>query len=137
MQTDNDDILSGLNLSGGAISSQSSIEEDQPSPIDVNKLSKRVRRYVSAGCLLAVLPISNDILVMDPCNNAITILDKRGKKRYALASKSSFAETESNSCKFTTPQGILVMKLENEAKTDAVPKANKKDAFDSLPETSA
>ncbi len=142
VQTDDDSPLNGLNLINspsftGAISSQSSIEEEQTSPIDVNKLSKRVKRYVNSGCVLAVLPVNNDILVMNPLSNSITILDKRGKKRYALTAKSGLIEAEKNCCKFITPQGVLTLRLESEAKTDKLLTITKKDPFDNLPETSA
>ena len=126
-----------------ALSSQSSVDEDKEAnasppntPVDMNKLSRRVRRHVKPGCLLSVLPMNSDIIIIDPESNSITILDKRGKHRYGI-SNLQFKETYGKldrGVRFQTPQGILTIKLENDLKllADSTQKV-----YESLPETSA
>ncbi len=116
------------------LSTQSSVEEEPNAPIDRNKLGKRVRRHVKPGCSIAVLP-SSEIIIVDPEANCLTVLDRRGKFRFGM-SNSSKACTESGhssqaqlptaglfghlaklerGIRIATPQGNLIIKLENEA----------------------
>lgn len=146
VQTDeiNEAVTTAAGASRPKLSSQSSVDDETPSssstsnnaPVDMNKLSRRVRRHVKPGCLLSVLPMNSDIVIIDPESNAITILDKRGKQRYGIANQ-QFKEMYGRldrGVRFQTPQGILTIKLENDAKllTETAQKA-----YENLPETSA
>ena len=112
--------------------SQSSVEEDPNAPIDRNKLGKRVRRHVKPGCSIAVLP-SSEIIIVDPESNCMTVLDRRGKFRFGIsnankpctesghpsaiaANSSAFVHLTKleRGIRIATPQGNLIIKLENE-----------------------
>lgn len=114
------------------LSTQSSVEEESNpnAPVDRNKLSRRVRRHVKPGCSIAVMP-SSEIIIIDPESNSVSILDRRGKFRYGMSNAkqpcteagnvTAFgAVTLSNLPKLDrgirihTPQGNLIIKLENE-----------------------
>lgn len=123
-------------VSNPTLSSQSSLDEDSNSnaPVDRNKLGRRVRRHVKPGCSIAVLPDS-EIIIIDPESNCLSILDRRGKFKYGMSnSNKPCTETghQSNTqqlgqaafghlqklergIRIMTPQGTLVIKLENEA----------------------
>lgn len=117
------------------LSNQSSVEEDSNSnaPVDRNKLGRRVRRHVKPGCSIAVLPDS-EIIIIDPESNCLSILDRRGKFKYGM-SNSNKPCTENGhqtntqqlgqaafghlakldrGIRIMTPQGTLIIKLENE-----------------------
>lgn len=118
------------------LSNQSSVEEDSNSnaPVDRNKLGRRVRRHVKPGCSIAVLPDS-EIIIIDPESNCLSILDRRGKFKYGMSnSNKPCSETGHQSnvlelgkaafghlpkldrgIRILTPQGTLVIRLENEA----------------------
>ena len=126
------------------LSNQSSVEEDSNSnaPVDRNKLGRRVRRHVKPGCSIAVLPDS-EIIIIDPESNTLSILDRRGKFKYGMSnSNKPCTETGHQSnvlelgkaafgnlpkldrgIRIMTPQGTLVIKLENESQP-AVPNSN-------------
>jgi hypothetical protein len=113
------------------LSSQLSVEDDPNAPIDRNKLGKRVRRYVRPGCSIAVLPTS-EIIIVDPEANFFTVLDRRGKFRFGLSNTNkpctetghqTQPTTQSmfnhlpkleKGIRINTPQGNLIIKLENE-----------------------
>ena len=163
-QTDDSSTASATQSSRRpTLSSQSSVDDDANTsppntPVDMNKLSRRVRRHVKPGCLLSVLPmnryihldyfvlfisitisfitLSSDIIIIDPESNSIIILDKRGKHRYGI-SNSQFKEAYGKldrGVRFQTPQGILTIKLENDLKLLADTSAK---VYENLPETSA
>jgi hypothetical protein len=116
------------------LSTQSSVEEEPNAPIDRNKLGKRVRRHVKPGCSIAVLP-SSEIIIVDPEANVLTVLDRRGKFRFGMSNgnkpctetghspqatqppTSLFAHLAKleRGIRIATPQGNLIIKLENEA----------------------
>lgn len=123
------------------LSSQSSMDDESGSnnlPVDMNKLSKRVRRYIKPGCSIAVIPVSSDIFIIDPDANSLVILDKRGKLKYISSglqhNRENWQKLEKG-VRYQTPQGILTIKLESLQEELASNKASK--AFDCLPETSA
>lgn len=116
------------------LSTQSSVEEDPSAPVDRNKLSRRVRRHVKPGCSIAVLP-SSEIIIIDPESNMVSILDRRGKFRYGMSNSkqpctesgnvTSFGSVTLNNLpkidrgiRIHTPQGNLIIKLENEVLTE-------------------
>ena len=116
------------------LTSQSSVEDDPNSnaPVDRNKLGKRVRRHVKPGCSIAVLP-SSEIIIIDPEANSLSILDRRGKFRYGMSNANKPCMEQGNQpnakefgqavfgnlakldrgIRLMTPQGTLVIKLEN------------------------
>ncbi|CAF0918137.1 unnamed protein product [Brachionus calyciflorus] len=122
------------------LSSQSSIDEDMNpnAPVDRNKLGKRVRRHVKPGCSIAVLP-SSEIIIIDPDANSLSILDRRGKFRYGMSNSNKPCTEQGNQpsaqqfgqavfgnlpkldrgIRLMTPQGILVIKLENNTSSSA------------------
>lgn len=115
-----------------SLSSQSSIDEDTNAPVDRNKLGRRVRRHVKPGCSIAVLP-SSEIIIIDPEANSLSILDRRGKFRYGMSNSNKPCTEQGNQpnaqqfgqaafgsltklergIRLMTPQGTLVIKLEN------------------------
>jgi len=125
-----------------ALGSQSSNEEENVAssnaPVDMNKLSRRVRKYVKPGCNISVIPLTSDIIIIDAESNSVVILDKRGKYRYGVANaavRETYGKLDKG-VRFTTPQGVLTIKLESEA-TLVSEGRNENRAYDSLPETSA
>jgi hypothetical protein len=120
------------------LSTQSSVEEEPNAPIDRNKLGKRVRRHVKPGCSIAVLP-SSEIIIVDPEANCLTVLDRRGKFRFGMSNSSKVCSESGHSqqaqqpttslfghlaklergIRIATPQGNLIIKLENEAPAPA------------------
>lgn len=122
-----------------ALSSQSSLDEDPNSnaPVDRNKLGRRVRRHVKPGCSIAVLP-NSEIIIIDPESNCVSVLDRRGKFRYGMSNSNKpctenghqASSTQFGSVSFghlpkldrgvriMTPQGTLIIKLENETLSD-------------------
>ena len=122
------------NPSNPTLNTQSSVEEDSTAPVDRNKLSRRVRRHVKPGCSIAVLP-SSEIIIIDPESNMMSILDRRGKFRYGLSNSKQPCTESGNATSFGsvtlsnlpridrgirihTPQGNLIIKLENEVLTE-------------------
>ena len=120
--------------SNPTLNTQSSVEEDSNAPVDRNKLSRRVRRHVKPGCSIAVLP-SSEIIIIDPESNMMSILDRRGKFRYGLSNSKQPCTESGNATSFGsvtlsnlpridrgirihTPQGNLIIKLENEVLTE-------------------
>jgi hypothetical protein len=120
-----------------SLSNQSSLDEDSSAPVDRNKLGRRVRRHVKPGCSIAVLP-NSEIIIIDPESNCITVLDRRGKFRYGMSNSNkpcTEAGHQPNStqlgnvtfgnlpklergARIKTPQGTLIIKLENETTVD-------------------
>jgi len=135
------------------LTNQSSVEEDASAPVDRNKLGRRVRRHVKPGCSIAVLP-SSEIIIIDPESNCITILDRRGKFRFGLSNSNkpcTEAGHQPSSTQFgnvtfgnlpklekgvriMTPQGTLIMKLENEQIVDTPNVALAVHAYDRMTE---
>jgi hypothetical protein len=135
------------------LTNQSSVEEDPSAPVDRNKLGRRVRRHVKPGCSIAVLP-SSEIIIIDPESNCITILDRRGKFRFGLSNSNkpcTEAGHQPSSTQFgnvtfgnlpklekgvriMTPQGTLIMKLENEQIVDTPNVALAVHAYDRMTE---
>ena len=121
-----------------SLSSQSSIDEDSNAPVDRNKLGRRVRRHVKPGCSIAVLP-SSEIIIIDPDANSLSILDRRGKFRYGMSNSNKPCTEQGNQpnaqqfgqaafgnlskmergIRLMTPQGTLVIKLENPESPEA------------------
>lgn len=121
------------------LSNQSSVDEDSNSnaPVDRNKLGRRVRRHVKPGCSIAVLP-SSEIIIIDPESNCVSILDRRGKFRYGMSNSNKPCTESGNQpastqfgnvafgnlprlergVRIMTPQGTLIIKLENETLTE-------------------
>lgn len=130
-KTDSKEVQTEPQTTGNApLSNQSSVDEDSNSnaPVDRNKLGRRVRRHVKPGCSIAVLP-SSEIIIIDPESNCISILDRRGKFRYGMSNSNkpcTEAGNQPSSSQFgnlaklergvrlMTPQGTLIIKLENE-----------------------
>lgn len=133
-QTEASSSTSTPSSSNPTLSTQSSVEEDPSAPVDRNKLSRRVRRHVKPGCSIAVLP-SSEIIIIDPESNTMSILDRRGKFRYGMSNSkqpctesgnvTSFGSVSLNNLpkidrgiRIHTPQGNLIIKLENEVLTE-------------------
>lgn len=133
-QTDLQPSPSTSSSSNPTLSTQSSVEEDPTAPVDRNKLSRRVRRHVKPGCSIAVLP-SSEIIIIDPESNMMSILDRRGKFRYGMSNSKQPCTESGNATSFGsvslnnlpkidrgirihTPQGNLIIKLENEVLTE-------------------
>lgn len=133
-QTDLQPSSSTSSSSNPTLSTQSSVEEDPTAPVDRNKLSRRVRRHVKPGCSIAVLP-SSEIIIIDPELNMMSILDRRGKFRYGMSNSKQPCTESGNATSFGsislsnlpkidrgirihTPQGNLIIKLENEVLTE-------------------
>lgn len=145
VQTDAVEASASIDLkTRSALGSQSSNEEENASntnnnaPVDMNKLSRRVRKYVKPGCNISVLPLTSDIIIIDAESNSVVILDKRGKYRYGVANaaiRETYGKLDKG-VRFTTPQGVLTIKLESES-TLVTEGSNSNRAYDSLPETSA
>ena len=118
-----------------SLSNQSSLDEDSNSnaPVDRTKLGRRVRRHVKPGCSIAVLP-NSEIIIIDPESNCMTILDRRGKFKYGMSNSNKPCTENGHQTSSTqfgnvtfghlpklergvrimTPQGTLIVKLENE-----------------------
>lgn len=129
--------VSGATNPNASLSNQSSLDEDSSAPVDRNKLGRRVRRHVKPGCSIAVLP-NSEIIIIDPESNCITVLDRRGKFRYGMSNSNkpcTEAGHQPNStqlgnvtfgglpklergARIKTPQGTLIIKLENETSVD-------------------
>ena len=136
---------SSMSAPGAAATATSSSAQstNNGGPVDRNKLSRRVRRHVKPGCSIAVMP-SNEIIIVDPESNCVTVLDRRGKFRYGMSNSTkpctetghqlpSAVQFGHNTATATgtsgggggpsrleravrihTPQGTLIVKLENE-----------------------
>ena len=130
------------------LSTQSSVEEDPNAPVDRNKLSRRVRRHVKPGCSIAVLP-SSEIIIIDPESNMMSILDRRGKFRYGVSNSKQPCTESGNVTAFGsvslsnlpkidrgirihTPQGNLIIKLENEVLSETPNVALAVHAYDKM-----
>jgi hypothetical protein len=118
-----------------SLSNQSSLDEESNSnaPVDRTKLGRRVRRHVKPGCSIAVLP-NSEIIIIDPESNCMTILDRRGKFKYGMSNSNKPCTENGHQTSSTqfgnvtfghlpklergvrimTPQGTLIVKLENE-----------------------
>ncbi|KAL7668984.1 hypothetical protein ACOME3_009660 [Neoechinorhynchus agilis] len=113
------------------------------------RLTRKVRRILKRNCTLAVLP-NSDIMVLDPETNSLSILDKKGKIKYFVFDNRndainsnvekndvlngnnsayvgvggfheiSISDANDKAVSLKTPQGNLVIKLENEL-TDKIP----------------
>lgn len=138
-QTESTSGTTASSSSNPTLSTQSSVEDDTNpnAPVDRNKLSRRVRRHVKPGCSIAVLP-SSEIIIIDPESNSMSILDRRGKFRYGMSNSNKpctesgnqpavtqFGSTSLSSLpkldrgiRILTPQGNLIIKLENEVLTE-------------------